>query len=163
MDNQTASATTEVKKVAKNVAKNADPKAKQRERIAEHILGVSDILMYNAFIRRATALGIINFLTQKGIIKENPEGKKVSKYVDFRADKFAIIVNGLKSEFRYNEEFFLKAFAASFISFSANGQKAIDILVAAEHGCKADDIIDASELKEVADAITERAERKSDD
>lgn len=89
-------------------------------RYPEHIVQIALIIKNNAEIRRFTALGILNYLLQKGEIKGN------SRYVSFKWNKFAVKCDGLMREYSYNEPFFLNALVASFASFSASAQHTID-------------------------------------
>lgn len=93
-------------------------------RYPDHVVQIALIIKNNAEIRRFTALGILNYLLQKGEIKGN------ARYVSFKWNKFAVKCNGLMREYSYNEPFFLNALVASFASFSASAQRTID------HFCK---------------------------
>ena len=89
-------------------------------RFPDHMVQIALLMKNNAEIRRFTALGILNYLLQKGEIK----GEK--RYVSFKWNKFAVKADGLMREFSYNEPFFLNALVASFASFSASAQRIID-------------------------------------
>ena len=89
-------------------------------RFPDHMVQIALLMKNNAEIRRFTALGILNYLLQKGEIK----GEK--RYVSFKWNKFAVKADGLMREFSYNEPFFLNALVASFSSFSASAQRIID-------------------------------------
>ena len=93
-------------------------------RYPEHVVQIALLIKNNAEIRRFTALGILNYLLQKGEINGN------SRYVSFKWNKFAVKANGLMREYSYNEPFFLNALVAAFSSFSASAQRTID------HFCK---------------------------
>lgn len=93
-------------------------------RYPEHVVQIALLIKNNAEIRRFTALGILNYLLQKGEISGN------SRYVSFKWNKFAVKANGLMREYSYNEPFFLNALVAAFSSFSASAQRTID------HFCK---------------------------
>lgn len=86
----------------------------------EHLVNFVVILKHNAEIARFTGVGVLNYLYQK---KEIPTNKG---YVDYLWDKFVVHYNGLKREFRYSEDFFIKCFVASFTSFAANAEKIIN-------------------------------------
>ena len=101
-----------------NVAKVE--RKKDLSRIPEHVLQLSLIVKNNSEIRRFTALGILNYLLQKGEISGT------SRYVQFKFNKFAVKCDGLAREYSYNEPFFLNALVASFSSFSASAQRTID-------------------------------------
>lgn len=86
----------------------------------EHYVNIALLIKNNAEIRRFTALGILNYLLQKGEIRGD------HRYVTFKWNKFAVKCNGLMREYSYNEPFFLNALVASFSSFSASAQRTID-------------------------------------
>lgn len=86
----------------------------------EHFVQIALIIKNNAEIRRFTALGILNYLAQK----KELNGDK--RYVSFKWNKFAVIIDGLTREYSYNEPFFINALIAAFSSFSASAQRTID-------------------------------------
>lgn len=110
----------------------------------KHIIDIALLLHNNAEIKRFTALGIINYLQQKGEIK----GDK--KYVVFRWNKFAVRYDGLTREYFYTEPFFLNALVASFTSFSASAQNIIDEFARREMSVGIDKAVDAEEVNEIA-------------
>lgn len=118
---------------ASDVDVNAGAQGKQQKkngippvanRYPEHVVQIALLIKNNAEIRRFAALGILNYLLQKGEINGN------SRYVSFKWNKFAVKANGLMREYSYNEPFFLNALVAAFSSFSASAQRTID------HFCK---------------------------
>lgn len=110
----------------------------------EHIVAVALIIKNNAEIRRFTALGILNYLLQKGEIK----GDK--RYVSFKWNKFAVKANGLMREFTYNEPFFLNALVAAFASFSASAQRTIDAFCKKEMSVGIAKAVDQEEVDNIA-------------
>ena len=90
------------------------------EKFPEHIQHIALLINNNAEIRRFTALGILNYLLQKGEIHGN------TRYVIFKWNKFAVSCDGLIREYSFKEPFFINALVASFASFSASAQKTID-------------------------------------
>lgn len=110
----------------------------------EHIVAVALIIKNNAEIRRFTALGILNYLLQKGEIK----GDK--RYVSFKWNKFAVKANGLMREFSYNEPFFLNALVAAFASFSASAQRTIDAFCKKEMSVGIAKAVDQEEVDNIA-------------
>lgn len=66
-------------------------------------LEVIAIVMFNAGIRRFTALNIISHLKEAGILKKDSKA-----YVNFIWTKFQVKENGLATEYRYSELFLLK-------------------------------------------------------
>ena len=109
----------------------------------EHIVAVALIIKNNAEIRRFTALGILNYLLQKGEIK----GDK--RYVSFKWNKFAVKANGLMREFSYNEPFFLNALVAAFSSFSASAQRTIDAFCKKEMSVGITKAVDQEEVDNI--------------
>lgn len=146
--------TEETKKEPKSInARRIELQNRNRDQVPSHVLAISDILIHNSDIRRSTSFGILNYLSQKGFVNAT---KETSKYVEFKQDKFSVVIDGLRREYRYNEYFFLNAFAASFISVSLKGQRAIDFLVAAELGRKTEDILSTEEVNETSEAVFKR-------
>lgn len=109
-------------------------------RYPSHVVQVALLIKNNAEIRRFTALGILNYLLQKGEIKGN------SRYVSFKWNKFAVKCNGLMREFSYNEPFFLNALVASFASFSASAQRTIDNFCKREMSVDINKAVDQEEV-----------------
>ena len=86
----------------------------------EHIANLVLIVKNNAEIRRFTALGILNYLLQKGQIKGN------NRFVYFKWDKFVVKFGTMSRDYEYSEPFFINALVASFSSFSSSAQRTID-------------------------------------
>lgn len=129
-------------------------------RVPAHIANISILLINNAEIRRFTAIGIRNYLLQKGEVRPG------SVYVKFLPSKFAVRNNGLGREYEYSEPFFLNALAAAFPSFAASANKAIDTLCRTVMSCSADKAIDKEEVQAMLDSNLqhiEGAEGKADD
>lgn len=114
------------------------------EKFPEHVVRIALLIKNNAEIRRFTALGILNYLLQKGEIQGE------NRYVSFKWNKFAVKSNGLMREYSYNEPFFLNCLVASFTSFSASAQRTID------HFCKTEMSVDISKAvdKDEVETIT---------
>lgn len=91
------------------------------QNVPEHIINLAAICKYNAEIKRFTAIGILNYLSQTNEIVRSPKD-----YVKFKWDKFSVKNNGLAREYKYSEPFFLTALVAAFSSFSASAQRIID-------------------------------------
>lgn len=83
--------------------------------VPEHIKNVANILKYNQGIRIETSKCIQNMLRENGVIP-----KDGSSYVKFMNTKFAVIANGLSTEFRYTEPFFVSALVQGIVNFSDN-------------------------------------------
>lgn len=113
------------------------------ENFPEHQIQIALLIKNNAEIRRFTALGIINYLMQKGELKGD------SRYVSFKWNKFAVKSNGLMREYSYNEPFFMNALVASFTSFSASAQKTIDNFCRKEMSISVDRAVDVEEVQNI--------------
>lgn len=111
----------------------------------EHIVQIALLIKNNAEIRRFTALGILNYLMQKGEIR----GDK--RYVSFKWNKFAVKANGLMREYSYNEPFFLNALVAAFSSFSASAQRTIDNFCRKEMSVGIAKAVDQEEVDNIVD------------
>ena len=110
----------------------------------EHVVQIALLIKNNAEIRRFTALGILNYLLQKGEIR----GDK--RYVSFKWNKFAVKANGLMREYSYNEPFFLNALVAAFSSFSASAQRTIDAFCKKEMSVGITKAVDQEEVDNIA-------------
>lgn len=127
-----------------------DKKDKKKElppitgRYPDHVVQIALLIKNNAEIRRFTALGILNYLLQKGEIKGT------SRYVSFKWNKFAVKCNGLMREYSYNEPFFLNALVASFASFSASAQRTIDHFCKQEMSVGIGKAVDQEEVNNIA-------------
>ena len=151
MENIETKSTAEIAEV-KETKTNKTSKRKTREdmipafarKFPQHIIDIALLIHNNAEIKRFTALGILNYLTQKGVIKGN------KKYVVFRWNKFAVKCDGLTREFFYTEPFFLNALVASFSSFSASAQNIIDEFARKEMSIGIDKAVDENEVSEIA-------------
>lgn len=84
------------------------------------------IIKNNAEIRRFTALGILNYLKQKGVIN----GEK--KYVTFKWNKFVVTADGWSREFSYKQAFFINCLVAAFSCFANSANKTIEDFVNSE-------------------------------
>lgn len=113
--------------------------------VPEHIARVSVLLINNAELRRFTAIAIRNYLLQKGIVEPG------NIYIKFGAGKFTVHNNGLVSQYRYTEKFFLNALAAAFPSFAASANRAIDNLCEIEFAQNAEDVIDNDVVKDIVE------------
>lgn len=109
----------------------------------EHIVAIALIIKNNAEIRRFTALGILNYLLQKGEIKGD------NRYVSFKWNKFAVKCNGLMREYSYTEPFFINALVASFNSFSASAQRTIDAFCHKEMSVSINKAVDKEEVETI--------------
>ena len=143
-----APAETELAFVRKNKKPGIPDTAKN---YPEHYVNIALLIKNNAEIRRFTALGILNYLLQKGEIRGE------HRYVTFKWNKFAVKCNGLMREYSYNEPFFLNALVASFSSFSASAQRTIDAFCHKEMSVGITKAVDQDEV----DNIVELNERNA--
>ena len=90
------------------------------QKLPEHLTNLVRIIKNNAEIKRYTSLGILNWLTQKGVIN----GEK--KYVEFKWNKFIVTTDGWSREFSYKEPFFINCLVASFSCFANSATKIIE-------------------------------------
>lgn len=125
-------------------------------RYPDHVVQIALIIKNNAEIRRFTALGILNYLLQKGEIKGN------ARYVSFKWNKFAVKCNGLMREYSYNEPFFLNALVASFASFSASAQRTIDHFCKQEMSVGINKAVDSEEVDNIV-ALNEEYQGNGDE
>ena len=110
------------------------------ERFGEYNVKIATLMKYNAEIRRFTALGILNWLTQKNIIKAK------SKYVTFKWNKFVVRVDGLNKEFSYKEDFFINALVASFASLANYATFVINDFIKYEIEADASDVLNSEDI-----------------
>lgn len=125
-------------------------------RYPEHVVQIALLIKNNAEIRRFTALGILNYLLQKGEINGN------SRYVSFKWNKFAVKANGLMREYSYNEPFFLNALVAAFSSFSASAQRTIDHFCKQEMSIGISKAVDQSAVEDIVALNEEYQDSKED-
>lgn len=99
--------------------------------VPNHVVELSMIIHFNHGIRRHTALNILNYFIQQGMINANADK---DRYVDFSDwNKFAVVVNGLKREYSYREQFFINALVGAFKSFAEDSQKTIEAFIEEEN------------------------------
>lgn len=113
------------------------------ERFGEFNVKIATLMKYNAEIRRFTALGILNWLTQKNIINAK------SKYVTFKWNKFVVRVDGLNKEFSYKEDFFINALIASFASLANYATFVINDFIKYEIEANVDDVLNSNDIDEL--------------
>lgn len=149
-----ASATTQVPaEKKKSKTKGIAPSAAN---YPEHVVAIALIIKNNAEIRRFTALGILNYLLQKGEIKGE------NRYVSFKWNKFAVKCNGLMREYSYTEPFFINALVASFNSFSAAAQRTIDAFCHKEMSVSISKAVDKEEVEAIT-ALNEEYQGNGDE
>jgi len=137
-------------------AKSSGPHFSKKEELPasglypEHMVEIALIIKNNAEIRRFTALGILNYLLQKGEIK----GDK--RYVSFKWNKFTVKFDSMVRDYSYAEAFFLNCLVASFGSFGASAQRTIDNFTFKELNKSLSEIASQDEI----DAITESTSKR---
>ena len=135
--------------------KNKDGIPAIADKFPTHVVQIALLLKNNAEIRRFTAIGILNWLLQKGEIV----GEK--RYVSFKWNKFAVKSNGLMREYSYNEPFFINALVASFSSFSASAQRVIDQFCKKEMSIDITKAVDQNEINNIV-ALNEEYQESTD-
>ena len=133
--------------------KNADGLPAVVDNFPKHVVGIALLIKNNAEIRRFTALGILNYLLQKGEITGD------HRYVTFKWNKFAVKANNLMREYSYNEPFFLNALVAAFSSFSASAQRIIDEFCRQEMSIGLNKAVDQDEVNDIV-ALNEQYQNK---
>ena len=136
-----------------NREKNADGLPAVVDNFPKHVVGIALLIKNNAEIRRFTALGILNYLLQKGEITGD------HRYVTFKWNKFAVKANNLMREYSYNEPFFLNALVAAFSSFSASAQRIIDEFCRQEMSVGLNKAVDQDEVNDIV-ALNEQYQNK---
>lgn len=136
-----------------NREKNADGLPAVVDNFPKHVIGIALLIKNNAEIRRFTALGILNYLLQKGEITGD------HRYVSFKWNKFAVKANNLMREYSYNEPFFLNALVAAFSSFSASAQRIIDEFCRQEMSIGLNKAIDQDDINDIV-ALNEQYQSK---
>lgn len=126
-----------------NREKNADGLPAVVDNFPKHVVGIALLIKNNAEIRRFTALGVLNYLLQKGEITGD------HRYVTFKWNKFAVKANNLMREYSYNEPFFLNALVAAFSSFSASAQRIIDEFCRQEMSIGLNKAVDQDEVNDI--------------
>lgn len=92
---------------------------KEKPEIPAHVLALSSVVRNNANVRGIT----IEYLKRYF-------GEDIN--VSLLADRFAIIKDGLKQEYRYNNKQFLECFTAAFDEFSNRTAALLDEFIAKE-------------------------------
>ena len=133
--------------------KNADGLPAVVDNFPKHVVGIALLIKNNAEIRRFTALGILNYLLQKGEITGD------HRYVTFKWNKFAVKANNLMREYSYNEPFFLNDLVAAFSSFSASAQRIIDEFCRQEMSIGLNKAVDQDEVNDIV-ALNEQYQNK---
>ena len=112
--------------------------------VPSHIVELSMIIHFNHGIRRHTALNILNYFIQKGIIDSQSDK---DRYVDFSDwNKFAVVINGLKREYSYREQFFIDSLVGAFKSFAEDSQRTIETFIKEENKIINGEVDDTDEI-----------------
>lgn len=158
-DNPSDAPASKAERIARNPfkkpyrEKNADGLPAVVDNFPKHVVGIALLIKNNAEIRRFTALGILNYLLQKGEIVGD------HRYVTFKWNKFAVKANNLMREYSYNEPFFLNALVAAFSSFSASAQRIIDEFCRQEMSIGLNKAVDQDEVNDIV-ALNEQYQNK---
>lgn len=113
------------------------------ENTPEHTRNLVYLVKNNAEIRRFTALSIINMMKQKNMID-----KDAKCYVSFLFNKYSVNVNGLRQEFTYNNDIFIKSLVAAFPAFAYNAEKVINEYLKVEN-----QKLDSNEISDIVETI----------
>ena len=97
----------------------------------------------NAEIRHYTSLGMIQ---QMKAVGEIPKDAKV--FIKFLNNKYAVIVNGLSVEYKYDNNIFVTALTASFTVFANEATKVINNFISEN-----DISVSSAEIEKVANNI----------
>lgn len=97
----------------------------------------------NAEIRHYTSLGMIQ---QMKAVGEIPKDAKV--FIKFLNNKYAVIVNGLSVEYKYDNNTFVTALTASFTVFASEATKVINNFISEN-----DISVSSAEIEKVANNI----------
>lgn len=116
-----------------------------KAQFGNNVVELASIVKNNAEIRRFTAIGIINYLKNKGII-----GKEHNR-VSFKWNKFTVISDGLISEYKYTELFFINSLVASFSNFSSSAQRIIDNFCKTELNSNIQESVDENEVNNIVE------------
>lgn len=123
--------------------------------VPSHVVELSMIIHFNHGIRRHTALNILNYFIQKGVIDSQSDK---DRYVDFSDwNKFAVVINGLKREYSYREQFFIDALVGAFKSFAEDSQKTIENFIKEENRIINGEVDDTDEPVEETDSNNNKA------
>ena len=108
-------------KFNKRFTKKDDNAPKKEDTTPIHLKNVVFLIRNNAEIRHYTSLGMIKILKEQN--KDLLEKKIFIKFLD---KKYAVCYDGLSVEYRYNNNIFITALAASFSIFAATASKTIN-------------------------------------
>jgi len=109
--------------------------------ISEHAYQLVLLMKNNAEIRRYTALGILNYLLQKGEIRG------AGRFVDFKWNKFTVKTGHLVKDYEYTSSFFINCLVAAFSSFASSSQITIDKFLTEESDVAIADIYNEDEVQ----------------
>ena len=143
-DNVVNTATNESLTKSTNKKERANALPPIVNKFPDHVVQIALLIKNNAEIRRFTALGILNYLLQKGEIKGT------ARFVSFKWNKFAVKCSGLVREYSYSEPFFLNALVAAFASFSASAQRTIDAFCRKEMSVSISKAVNQEEVDNIA-------------
>lgn len=108
-------------KFNKRFTKKQNDNAKKEDTTPVHLKNITFLIRNNAEIRHYTSLGMINIMKQQD---KNLADKKI--FIKFLDKKYAVCYDGLSVEYRYNNNIFITALAASFTVFASTATKTIN-------------------------------------
>ncbi len=115
------------KRFNKRYVKKDNAEAKKEDTTPIHLKNIVYLIRNNAEIRHYTSLAMIQLLKKED---KNLVDKKI--FIKFLDKKYAVCYDGLNFEYRYNNDIFVTALAASFPVFAATASKTINEFIAEE-------------------------------
>ena len=108
-------------KFNKRFTKKDDNAPKKEDTTPVHLKNVVFLIRNNAEIRHYTSLAMIKILKE-----QNKDLLEKNIFIKFLDKKYAVCYDGLSVEYRYNNNIFIIALAASFSIFAATASKTIN-------------------------------------
>lgn len=93
--------------------------------IPKHIYNLAAIVNNNYDVRRFTALNILKELEEIGDI----EPIATNRYVDFSWNKFTVSADGIRKQYSYREDFFIKSLSKAFEDFAKQAENNISVFI----------------------------------
>lgn len=115
------------KRFNKRYIKKDNAETKKEDTTPLHLKNIVYLIRNNAEIRHYTSLAMIQLLKKQN---KNLVDKKI--FIKFLDKKYAVCYDGLSIEYRYNNDIFVTALAASFPVFAATASKTINEFITEE-------------------------------
>lgn len=115
------------KRFNKHYVKKDNAEVKKEDTTPLHLKNIVYLIRNNAEIRHYTSLAMIQLLKKED---KNLVDKKI--FIKFLDKKYAVCYDGLNFEYRYNNDIFVTALAASFPVFAATASKTINEFITEE-------------------------------